>query len=162
YRDESNVKPIRKNRPLRASRSLAKHSEYRWFPQIPPPERFADRGAELRYGQPCRGRHRDNHEGIPMQLLRTAVTAAALLTASFEISAAADATGTWLTEDGKARVRIAACGAALCGTVISLKEPNDPQTGRPKTDKNNADAGLRARPMIGVQIVLGMKPSGTA
>ena len=97
-----------------------------------------------------------------MQLLRTAVTAAALLTASFEISAAADATGTWLTEDGKARVRIAACGAALCGTIISLKEPNDPQTSKPKTDKNNADAGLRARPMIGVQIVLGMKPSGTA
>ena len=97
-----------------------------------------------------------------MQLLRTAVTAAALLAASFEISAAADATGTWLTEDGKARVRVAACGPALCGTIISLKEPNDPETGRPKTDKNNADAGLRARPMIGVQVVLGMKPSGTA
>ena len=33
-------------------------------------------------------------------------------------------------------------------------------TGQPKTDKNNADAGKQSRPLIGVQIVLGMKPSG--
>jgi len=59
-------------------------------------------------------------------------------------------------------VRITNCGGALCGAIVSLTEPNDPATHKPKTDKNNADAGLRNRPMIGVQIVLGMKPSGTA
>jgi uncharacterized protein (DUF2147 family) len=73
---------------------------------------------------------------------------------------AADPAGTWLTDGGKARVRVAGCGPALCGTIIGLKEPNDPATGKPKTDKNNADAGKRNRPMIGVQIVLGMKPNG--
>ena len=73
---------------------------------------------------------------------------------------AADPTGTWQTDGGKATVRIANCGGALCGTIVSLREPNDPQTGRPKTDKNNADAAKRNRPMVGVPIVLGMKPSG--
>jgi hypothetical protein len=66
-----------------------------------------------------------------------------------------------LTEGGKARVRIAPCGNALCGAIVALKEPADPDTGRPKTDKHNADAGKRSRPMIGVRILLGMTPSRT-
>jgi uncharacterized protein (DUF2147 family) len=97
-----------------------------------------------------------------MKFMRTATMAAALLGVSLGASLAADPTGTWHTEEGKATVRIAACGPALCGTIISLKEANDPDTGKAKTDKNNADAGLRSRPIIGVLIVLGMKPSGTA
>ena len=73
---------------------------------------------------------------------------------------AAEPNGTWATEGGKSRVRIADCGGALCGTIVGLKEPNDPETGKPKTDKNNSDAAKRSRPLIGVQIVLGMKPAG--
>jgi len=73
---------------------------------------------------------------------------------------AAEPVGTWLTQTGTSRVRIADCGGALCGTIVWLKEPNDPETGKPKTDKNNSDAGKRTRPLIGVQIVLGMKPAG--
>lgn len=75
---------------------------------------------------------------------------------------AADATGNWLTQSGSATVKIANCGAELCGTIVALKEPNDPATGRPKTDKNNPDSAKRSRPLVGVQIVFGMKPSGTA
>jgi uncharacterized protein (DUF2147 family) len=97
-----------------------------------------------------------------MKFLRTATTAVALLGASLGTSLAADPMGTWHTEEGKATVRIAACGPALCGTIIALKEANDPDTGKPKTDKNNVEASLRNRPMIGVPIVLSMKPSGTA
>ncbi|HLH95413.1 MAG TPA: DUF2147 domain-containing protein [Xanthobacteraceae bacterium] len=97
-----------------------------------------------------------------MKLLPTATTAAALLAATLGTSLAADPMGNWRTEDGKATVRIAACGSAICGTIIALKEANDPATGKPKTDKNNADPSLRNRPMIGVPIVLGMTPSGTA
>ena len=74
---------------------------------------------------------------------------------------AADPTGTWLTDGGTATVRIASCGPDLCGTIVALKEPNDPATGRPKTDKNNPDASKRTRPVVGSMIVLGMKPSGT-
>jgi uncharacterized protein (DUF2147 family) len=74
---------------------------------------------------------------------------------------AADPLGTWYTEDNDSQVRITNCGGALCGSLIWLKEPNDPATGRPKTDKNNADASKQSRPLLGAQIVLGMKPSGT-
>jgi len=74
---------------------------------------------------------------------------------------AADPMGTWYTADKDSKVRITNCGGALCGNIVELKEPNDPATGRPKTDKNNADVSKQGRPLIGVQIVLGMKPSGT-
>ena len=53
---------------------------------------------------------------------------------------AADPFGTWYTEARTARSASANCGGALCGALVWLKEPNDPATGRPKTDKNNADA----------------------
>jgi uncharacterized protein (DUF2147 family) len=73
---------------------------------------------------------------------------------------AADALGTWYTGDKESQVRIVNCGGALCGNLVWLKEPNDPATGRPKTDKNNADASKQSRPLLGVPIVLSMKPSG--
>jgi uncharacterized protein (DUF2147 family) len=73
---------------------------------------------------------------------------------------AADAIGTWFTGDRESQVRIVNCGGSLCGTLVWLKEPKDPATGRPKTDKNNADTNKQNRPLLGVQIVLGMKPSG--
>jgi uncharacterized protein (DUF2147 family) len=86
--------------------------------------------------------------------------AAMLALAGSENAFAADPTGVWLTQTGTSRIRVADCGGALCGTIIWLKEPNDPDTGKPKTDKNNSDAAKRSRPLLGVQIVLGMKPSG--
>ena len=87
--------------------------------------------------------------------------AAALLVLTLAPSARAEEpVGTWLTEGGKSRIRIADCGGALCGTIAWLQEPNDPDTGKPKTDKNNSDASKRGRPLIGVQIVLAMKPAG--
>jgi uncharacterized protein (DUF2147 family) len=97
-----------------------------------------------------------------MKFLRAATIAGVLLGVSLGTSLAADPMGTWHTEEGKATVRIAACGPALCGTIIALKEANDSDTGKPKTDKNNTDTSLRSRPMVGVQVVLNMKPSGTA
>ena len=74
---------------------------------------------------------------------------------------AADPFGTWLTQDKRAKVRIVNCGGALCGNLAWLQEPNDPETNKPKTDKNNVDAGKKTRPLIGIPIVLDMKPSGT-
>ncbi len=86
--------------------------------------------------------------------------AALFLLAGAQSARAQEPVGTWLTESGKSRIKIADCGGALCGTIAWLQEPNDPETGKPKTDKNNSDAAKRGRPLIGVQIVLGMKPSG--
>jgi uncharacterized protein (DUF2147 family) len=100
------------------------------------------------------------HGAIDMRFGRYLAAAALLALAGSTGALAAEPTGTWLTQTGTSRIRVADCGGALCGTIIWLKEPNDPDTGKPKTDKNNSDAGKRSRPLLGVQIVLGMKPSG--
>ena len=43
------------------------------------------------------------------------------------VSARADeAKGIWLRQEGAARVKIAACGASLCGTIVWLKDTNGP------------------------------------
>ena len=100
-----------------------------------------------------------------MPLHRIAAAAfgvAALVGATFgpTLARAAEPLGTWYTEGKESQVRIVNCGGALCGALVWLKEPNDPN-GTPKTDKENADKNLAKRPLIGVQIVLGMKPTGT-
>ncbi|MGB6538699.1 MAG: DUF2147 domain-containing protein [Xanthobacteraceae bacterium] len=74
---------------------------------------------------------------------------------------AANPAGRWYTADRDSEVRIAACGGALCGALVWLKEPNDPATGRPKTDRKNNDTSKRNRPLLGVEIVLGLRPNGT-
>jgi uncharacterized protein (DUF2147 family) len=84
-------------------------------------------------------------------------------TAAFAIAgpaAAADPNGTWLTEPGTSRIRIADCGGALCGTIVWLRDPVDTETQKPRLDKLNADASRRTRPLTGTTIVIGMKPAG--
>jgi uncharacterized protein (DUF2147 family) len=103
---------------------------------------------------------RHQRGGFDMTIVRAAAIAVALL--GLCGSASADPLGTWVTQGGKSHVKIANCGGALCGTIVWLKEPNDPETGKPKTDKNNADAGKRSRPLIGTPIVLSMKPDGAS
>jgi uncharacterized protein (DUF2147 family) len=96
--------------------------------------------------------------------MRKALTSAAVVTCLglATPAMAADPIGIWLIEDGEGKVAIARCGAALCGTIVALKTPIDPATGRPQTDVNNPDAAKTGRPLIGVQIIVDMKPSGTA
>jgi uncharacterized protein (DUF2147 family) len=92
-----------------------------------------------------------------------AVIFAAIAVALFAVgpAQAAEPFGTWWTEDNESQIRITNCGGALCGALTWLKEPNDPDTHQPKVDKNNGDATKRSRPLLGVEIVLGMKPNGT-
>jgi uncharacterized protein (DUF2147 family) len=93
-------------------------------------------------------------------MIRSLLAVAFVSLAAVGSAAAADPTGNWTTEGGRSQVRIASCGAALCGTLVSLREPNDPATGKAKVDRNNADTAKRTRPLIGVAIVLDMKPNG--
>lgn len=72
------------------------------------------------------------------------------------------ATGLWLTEKGDARIRVTKCGRALCGKVAWLKDAIDPATGKPQTDDKNPNPSLASRPMIGVQLFIGMVPTGPA
>ena len=92
--------------------------------------------------------------------LRLALCAVAALAVASP-ALAADPHGVWVTEPGSSRIRIADCGGALCGSIVWLKDPNDAETQKPKLDKFNADASKRSRPLMGVTIVIGMKPAGT-
>jgi uncharacterized protein (DUF2147 family) len=71
-----------------------------------------------------------------------------------------DATGTYLTEDGRARIRVEKCGPQntnLCGYVVWLKVPlND--KGQPRVDFKNPDPKKQARPSLGLQLIMGLKP----
>ena len=62
--------------------------------------------------------------------------------------------GEWLAEDGDARIRITECGKNLCGFVAAAKNAGD-------TDRKNPNPALRGRPIIGLPVLLDMKPAGT-
>jgi uncharacterized protein (DUF2147 family) len=73
---------------------------------------------------------------------------------------AGEPTGVWQTQAGDARVKISKCGRGICGTVVSLREPVDPATGKPQVDDKNPNPALKKRPMIGLSLFNGMQPSG--
>jgi len=75
------------------------------------------------------------------------------------LAQAAGVSGVWTTEHGDAKIRIAACGQALCGTIVWLAQPVD-SNGRAKTDVNNPEEAKRARPLVGLTILTGLTPSG--
>lgn len=64
-----------------------------------------------------------------------------------------DVVGTWLTEGGKSKVQISRSGSQYVGKLIWLKEPM--RDGKPKTDRMNENASLRARPIKGMLLLSG-------
>jgi uncharacterized protein (DUF2147 family) len=65
---------------------------------------------------------------------------------------ALDPSGTYLSESGETQVRIAKCGQAYCGTIVSIQ-------GDAK-DVNNPETSLRGRSLVGVQMISDIRPSG--
>jgi len=96
--------------------------------------------------------------------VRTQLTIASLLAVLAAPAALAQSagspTGTWLTQAGDAKVRVSNCGGAICGTVIWLRDPIDPATGKPQIDDKNANPKLAKRSIIGLRIFGDMKPAG--
>ena len=85
--------------------------------------------------------------------MRISIAAVALLLCGLGAgpAAAQDAAGVWLSQTGETRVRIAACGAEMCGTVVWQKTPGK--------DVNNPDAARRDRAIVGIRMMSGMKKS---
>jgi len=87
-----------------------------------------------------------------------------LVIALFAVSSAAMASspeGNWVSEDGGTKVHKSMCGGnKLCAKLIWLDQPIDPATGKPKTDKLNPDPAKRERPLIGLEVVHALAPSG--
>lgn len=74
------------------------------------------------------------------------------------IARASDPTGLWWAEGGFAQVEVRHCGDALCGQVVWLRHPLDTD-GCALRDVENPDPELRDRPVEGLQILRGLKPS---
>ena len=101
------------------------------------------------------------------KVLVAAVVATAISGASAQQPAVM---GTWLTQSGLAKVRLAPCAdaasGALCGTVVGLVNPKGPD-GAPvaqdaATDYRNPDPAQRGRKVLGMPIMWGFKRTADA
>jgi uncharacterized protein (DUF2147 family) len=73
-------------------------------------------------------------------------------TALFCGGASADPVGEWRTSDG-ATVRIKSCGGALCGYVATTR-------GAPGKDVRNPDPSKRNRSVLGIEVLINLRPKG--
>lgn len=94
-----------------------------------------------------------------MTLTRSAARWAplSLLTIAAAAQAAEPITGRWVTDDGKAIVAIAPCGAKVCGHIVRIlaSTPNGPPV-----DERNPDPRLRHRPVLGLEVLSGFTDQG--
>jgi len=70
----------------------------------------------------------------------------------------ADPSGTWVTDDRIARIRVERCGVKLeqlCGYIVWMKQPVD-ANGQPIRDQHNPDPAKRSRPIVGQQMLMGL------
>lgn len=67
---------------------------------------------------------------------------------------AQDVAGTWLTEAGTSRIRIAPCGVARCGTIV--------WTAAEVKDAQNPDPAQKTRNLVGVRMISDARPDGAA
>ncbi len=73
--------------------------------------------------------------------------------------------GVWLTESGKAQVRIEPCAnpasGSLCGFIVGLVDPKGPDGAaiapEAATDHRNPDPAQRSRKVIGMPLIWGFK-----
>jgi uncharacterized protein (DUF2147 family) len=100
-------------------------------------------------------------------MARALLIGLAFLAASASAATAGDVKGEWMREDGKAKVRFAACGAeAVCGSIIWVKDPSGPgKIGQEvffdmKPDGDNAWAGTAFNPEDGKRYAGKMTLSG--
>jgi len=90
-----------------------------------------------------------------------AILAALFGALAAEAGAGGDVSGIWLTETGDAKVLVSKCSGGICGVIVWLKDPIDPATGKPQIDDKNPNPALAKRPMIGLPLFKGMRPSGS-
>lgn len=96
---------------------------------------------------------------IMLRMIVRAAVAAMMMSSAGRAEAVtpADPGGTWLTEDGRARIRLERCGPArdrICGFIVWMKEPAD-KRGQPYRDSQNPDPDKRSRALLGHQLIMG-------
>ncbi|ACA19274.1 conserved hypothetical proteinn [Methylobacterium sp. 4-46] len=96
-----------------------------------------------------------------MKPLSRGLAALGLFVPTAVLAAPKDPSGVWLTEDGRARIRVEKCltrSDRVCGYVVWLKTPLNDQ-GQPRIDFKNTDPKKRNRPSLGHQLIMGLKPN---
>ena len=80
-----------------------------------------------------------------------------------QAQANSDLMGRWATEGFDSIVELTPCPGdadAICGRVLWLWDEAD-ASGQPRKDIRNPDKSLRARPIVGIEIVHGLKRSAS-
>jgi uncharacterized protein (DUF2147 family) len=135
------------NWTTRVKTALAAHNEYGT-----PPSRRREAPVDRSEDPPA---HRDEEKPGPAAKAKGAVEPKVAMSAPIQApvaSAPNSPIGEWTVEGSAGRVQIRPCGQALCGIVSAAKNTND-------TDRNNADASKRKRPVIGMPALMDMKPA---
>lgn len=89
--------------------------------------------------------------------MRKVVLAGALLLAAGAGAAEpASPYGQWRTPERGGLVEVSQCDGGLCGKILG----GSGGSAEDKFDRNNKDPGLRGRPLLGMYIFRGLKPSG--
>lgn len=83
---------------------------------------------------------------------------ALLIVTPYAIARAALLDSVWLM-DGKVAVQIFDCNGLMCGRILWLQIPRDPQ-GLLDRDKHNPDPSLRQRGLCGLTILWNLQPDG--
>lgn len=92
--------------------------------------------------------------------LKAAALAFPLLLVAIAPASSAEPEGRWAMSNGKVIVNVDNCGSNLCARIVGLKEPISKIDGKPKVDRENPNPEMRKRPLIGLSILIGMKPNG--
>jgi uncharacterized protein (DUF2147 family) len=67
--------------------------------------------------------------------------------------------GVWRLLSGKAAMQTFDCSGLLCGRILWLPTPRDPD-GQLNRDRNNPDPALRERRLCGLTILWGLRSAG--
>jgi uncharacterized protein (DUF2147 family) len=86
----------------------------------------------------------------PRNITRQTVFTVIVLAAGSAPAMAIDPTGDWRVADGVANIRVAQCNGNMWGVVAWEKEPGG-------HDTNNPDPAKKARPTLGMPILINMK-----
>ncbi|MGO9132631.1 MAG: DUF2147 domain-containing protein [Methylovirgula sp.] len=91
-----------------------------------------------------------------MKLLPIVATTGFLATLLVSTAALADPAGDWLVSDQTATVRIRKCGgSAYCGFIAKTASA-------PGKDDKNPDPAKRNRSVIGLEVLINMRPAGSS
>jgi uncharacterized protein (DUF2147 family) len=93
---------------------------------------------------------------MAMRRVTMVLAGAAMLTAGAGAAEQASTHGQWRTPERGGLIEVSQCDGGLCGKILGGSGGN----AQDQTDRNNKNPALRSRPLLGMYIFRGLKPSG--